>query len=82
MKLFTFFIFVIASLLAYKLGRRDGAVEYQQTNDKIQEIMSAVDISQFKDETEIQKYVADQLGMKPEEIFVEKVVIDLDENDE
>lgn len=82
MRFFTFFIFVIVSLLAYKLGRRDGAVEYQQTNDRIQEIMSDVDISQFKDETEIQQYIADQLGMKPEEIFVEKVVIDLDENDE
>lgn len=44
--------------------------------------MSSVDISQFKDEAEIQKYIADQLGMKPEDIFIEKVVIDLDGNDE
>lgn len=82
MKLLTFCIFVIVSLLAYCLGRRDGFNECTATNSRINEIIDSVDISQFKDEAEIQKYVADQLGMKPEDIFVEKVTIDLDENDE
>lgn len=78
MKLLTFCIFVIVSLLAYRLGRHDGFNDCTETNSRIHEIMDSVDISQFKDEAEIQKYVADQLGVKPEDIFVEKVVIDLD----
>lgn len=82
MKFVTLIIACLLIMLAYSLGRRDGAAEYEETNSRIQEIMTSVDISQFKDEAEIQKYVADQLGMKPEDIFVEKVAINLDKNDE
>ena len=82
MKLLTFCIFVIVSLFAYRLGRHDGFNDYAATNTSIQDIMSKVDISKFENEEGIQKYVAEQLGIKPEDIFVEKVVIDLDENDE
>lgn len=82
MKFVTLIIACLLMLMGYCLGRRDGFNECAGTNSRIQEIMASVDISQFKDEAEIQKYVAEQLGIKPEDIFIEKVVIDLDENDE
>lgn len=82
MKFVTLIIACLLIMLAYSLGRRDGAAEYEETNSRIQEIMSEVDISKFESEADIQKYIADQLGMKPEDIFVEKVVIDHDEPNE
>ena len=82
MKLFTFCIFVIVSLFAYRLGRHDGFNDYGATNTSIQDIMSKVDVSKFENEEAIQKYVAEQLGIKPEEVFVEKVIINSNETDE
>lgn len=82
MKLLTFCIFVIVSLLAYRLGRYDGFNDCAATNASIQDVISKVDVSKFENEAEIQKYIADQLGIKPEEVFVEKVIFNSNETDE
>lgn len=80
MKIFTLIIFVIVSLAAYSLGKRDGHKEFQLDQFELTEAMSSIDITKYSNTEEIKKAVAEKLGVDPDDIFIEKVEISKNEN--